>query len=125
MRILPAISLLLLGLARGLGGVALVANGAGVDTGITGTPAAVRFSGLTLCVVAGLAIVAGAGVWTRRRWGAWLGIVTSVLFFVDGLLTGTLLYGAPRASGTVVNAIIALGLVALLFLGRGARSGSR
>ena len=115
-----AVSMLLLGLARGLGGALLLARGPDLDPDILAGAAAARAVGLGLLAVAALEIVAAIGVLRRRLWGWRLGIGATLLFVLDGLVNGTVLYGRPGDGGTVANVVAAALILGFLFGGRAA-----
>ena len=105
--------LLVLGLARGAGGVVLLRGGvSGLDAGVNPeAPAALLGSGLavtgTLCVAFGVVIWRGL----RNAW-AW-SLLPLGAFVLGGLVNGFALYGLPRPAGLLGNLAYA-GLVVLL-----------
>jgi hypothetical protein len=112
--------LILLALARGAGGMVLLARGgAAVEaTGVASRTAALLGAGLL--VVAAAAFAAGAAVLRRHRWGWRLGITAAIAFVLDGVLNGFVLFGHPGAGGTAGNALAAGVILACLWAGRGA-----
>jgi hypothetical protein len=112
----------LLGLARGAGGVVLGLQGSGVvDSSRVALPSA-RLLGAGLVAVAVLAIVAAVRLF-RGRPGALpfvLGVL--LLFVLDGALNGYLLFGQPGDSGSIVNIAAALIIGGLAWLGDRASS---
>lgn len=68
--------------------------------------------GLFLVAVVSLAAVVGLVV--GAPWGRWLAVAAVTLFVVDGIVNGTVLYGAPRPRGQLLN--FGYGLLLLFFL---------
>jgi hypothetical protein len=115
-----AILLLLLGVIRGAGGVMLATSGPGlVDSGRVDAATA-RLLGGGLILVGLVAAAARQGSMLRRAWGRTLGLAAIVLFVVDGLINGTMLFGKPGEGGTIVNAVAAVLILACLVRGRAA-----
>jgi hypothetical protein len=112
--------MVLLGVARGAGGLVLVSRGAAVDSNIQATAAAVTTVGTVLLVLGLVHVVAAVGVFRRLRWAWLLGIISTVAFVIDGAINGSLLYGRPGDRGTVVNVLVAVLITTCLFLGRSA-----
>ncbi len=114
--------LVLVGAARSLGGIILILHGRAADPAILAGPSTVLLLGAILAAVGVLGILSGIGAWRRNRL-AWIGgIGFSLLFVLDGLLNGWLLFGAPRPIGTLSNAIVVAVTLALLVPGRRALS---
>jgi hypothetical protein len=110
--------MLLLGAVRGFGGILLLFRGPDLDPDILAGPIAARVIGVGLIVVAALEIVASIGAFRRRR-AAWrLGIAATLLFVVDGLVNGAVLYGRPGDAGTTVNVVAAVLILGTLLAGR-------
>lgn len=112
--------MVLLGLARGAGGVALVARGGAVDPKIHAVGAAVAAAGASLLLLGLLLVVTGVGVVMRRRASWVLGALATVAFVLGGAVNGTVLYGRPAAAGTAINLAAAAAIIACLLAGRGA-----
>jgi hypothetical protein len=111
--------MVLLGAARGTGGVILlVAGAASIET--DAPPGAVLVLGGLLLVIGILEIVAAIGVIRLNRSLWLLGIVTTLLFVAGGLVNGWLLFGRPGLGGTMLNAILAAVIIGCLAAGRDA-----
>lgn len=110
----------LLGLARGGGGLVLLLRGGAADARIQADGRVVAAVGAILLALGLGLIAAGLGTLRRRR-RFWLwGMILTVLFLIDGAVNGWLLYGAPGAGGTVANIIAAAFILVLLVVGRSA-----
>ena len=115
-----ALLLLIVGAARGLGGVALLLHGRAADSAILAAPSTVIALGAALVAVGALGLLFGIGVWRRSRL-AWAGgLAFGPLFVLDGLLNGSVLFGSPRPVGTISTTAVAIALLALLIAGRAA-----
>lgn len=115
-----ALLLLVLGIARALGGVVLATAGpAAVDTTRV-TPETARLLGAGLIFVGILSGVASIGCMQRRAWGWSLAFVAIALFVADGLLNGAMLFGQPGDRGTMVNVAAAALIAVCLLRGRAA-----
>jgi hypothetical protein len=117
--------MILLGLARGAGGAALLARGSAADAAIHAGKAAVFAVGLSLALLGVLLVVAGVGVIRRRRIYWLVGAVATVAFVLGGLMNGTVLYGHPGGAGTAINVLGAAAIIACLWAGRGALDDAR
>lgn len=116
--IIGGILMMLLGLARGAGGLVLLVRGPAADSKIVATSSTAGVLGAMLLVL-GLALVAAAiGVLRRQRLYWLIGILCTVLFVVDGAINGALLYGSPGAGGTAVNVLAAALILVCLFVGK-------
>lgn len=117
--------MVLLGLARGAGGVVLLMRGTAADPKIHASAAAVSAVGAGLALL-GLVLVVGAvGVFRRARWGWVTGIAGSLAFIVDGAINGFILYGNPTDRGTIANLAVAGLIVMCLGQGRSALPGGK
>jgi len=107
-----SIGLILLGIARGTGGIILLSQGSTTLDTITATPQTVAVIGWGLVIIGLMALMAGIGILRKNRLALWIGIVTLTLFVSDGIMNGFLLFGRPSTGGTIVNIAVA----GLLFL---------
>ncbi len=114
------VMMVLLGAARGAGGVALVAKGGAADPKIQAAGAAVVSAGASLLLLGALLVVSGVGVIMRRRTAWVLGALATIAFVMGGAVNGTVLYGKPSVTGTAINVVAAAAIIACLLAGRGA-----
>jgi hypothetical protein len=112
--------MILLGLARSGGGIALLARGTSTLPDIQASPATVKLLGMILLLIGIAEAAAGAGVLARRRWFWTAGIVTTAIFVLDGAVNGALLFGRPGDRGTIMNLAAAAVILLCLFRGRSA-----
>ncbi len=115
--------MLLLGLARGAGGVALLLKGVSADPRIRATGPAAAGIGAALLVLGLVLVVSAVGVFRGRRPFWLLGVAGTVAFVIDGLINGTVLYGRPGAGGTTANLAAAAAILVFLLLSRAALQG--
>jgi hypothetical protein len=118
--IIAGVLMILLGIARGIGGTTLLAHGATSDPAIEASTTAIILVGAVLVLLGIFLIAAALGV-MRGNIRSWrLGIVLTVAFVIDAAVNGAVLYGRPGAGGTLANVIAAVLIVTFLMLGRGA-----
>ncbi len=113
-----AVLMILLGLARGAGGILLLLQGGAVDPQIVAEPSVLSMLAIVLVLIGIVEVVAGFGTWRSRRPYWVLGIVATVLFVMDGAVNGYIIYGRPGDRGTLVNAIVAILIISMLLFGR-------
>lgn len=114
---LGSVLLIILGLARGAGGLVLTVQGpAAVDSSRV-SMATAKLLGLGLLVIGVLAVVAAVGVIRRRPHALGFAITVLFLFLLDGALNGYLLFGHPGDRGTAVNLVAAVTIGGLLWAG--------
>ena len=113
-----SILILLLGAARGFGGLVLLTPMRGSIGQTAASPAELTVLGIGLVAVGFLCIWAGVSVLRRRSSGVPLGLVALAAFVTGGIANGTALYGAPQPAGIAVNLAVAAVIAVLLLLGR-------
>jgi hypothetical protein len=113
--LLASILLLLLGLARGAGGLVLLRQGSPAVDSNRISQQTVSLLGFGLLLIALGAIVASVGIMRRRVWGWRLGMIVPVIFVLDGALNGFLLFGKPGDRGTIINVVAALLIIGCLW----------
>jgi hypothetical protein len=111
---LTGILLILLGLLRGVGGLALLLKGA-TGPEMHASPQAAHLLGALLLATCVLLVLAGLGVLRRRKWAWPLSQASLVIFVLGGLINGRLLFGSPKLAGTVGSIIFALVIYAALW----------
>jgi len=101
---------------RLFGGVAMLLKGAAVNNEVLAGDLSVRALGLLMMSIAGVGLRAGVGLFTKpERWWR-VGVWATIALWVDGLLNGLVLFGAPRVGGQVLNTIVAMVLISSLVL---------
>lgn len=107
---------------RLIGGGAMVLQGAAVSDEVLAGDFSVRALGLLMLVIAAVGVRAGVRLFSRAdRWWR-LGVWATAALWVDGVLNGFVLFGAPRVGGQVLNAIVATVLIGgLVLVGRRSR----
>ncbi len=116
--IVGGVLMVLLGLARGAGGLVLLLRGAATDPNIRASASGVAGVGVALSLLGLVLIVAAVGVLRRNR-RLWLvGMASTVAFVIDGAINGYVLYGRPGIGGTLANGIAAALILACLLAGR-------
>jgi len=116
-----AVLLILLGAARGFGGLVLLLPAGAEIRAAAASPGRLTMLGLGLVVVACLCIGSGVSVMRRRPVGVPLGLVALAAFVVGGAANGVALYGALQPAGLAVNLIVAAVIAALLLVGKRSR----
>lgn len=111
--------LAVIGLARGLGGLAMVFSGAGVLGTAAASDALIRIAGVLAFVLSGAVFVAGV-LLIRGGRGRLYGFaaVAVIVLFLDAVWNGWLLFGTPRLRGQLANAVVAVIAVSLLVVAR-------
>lgn len=97
---------ILLGLGRGFGGILALFNGASTTEKAVGSILAAI--GLMLIISAISLLMTKAPIWRKTLMAA-VG-----LFWVDGIVNGFLLYGAPQLSGQLINLVWAAVILILI-----------
>ena len=121
--LIGGVLMILLGLMRGAGGLALLLEGPAVDPNIQATGSAVSIVGAILLLLAVVLVVAAAGVfrWNRAFW--LVGIIATVAMVIDVAINGYVLYGQVIVPRIVINAVMAVLILGSLFLGKGSLRG--
>lgn len=113
-----AVLAVLVGIARGLGGFSLIyTHTDGLETGV----------GVGLVIVGlWLIITATALLANTRRQDIFRKALTAgvVIFWIDGIINGFLLYGAPQVSGQIINAAVSI-IILLCLWAKGSERQSR
>lgn len=109
--------LLLLGLARGAGGVLVLAAGSAVAGPGSRTDAPSWLIGGSLILVGMLCLVGSVLLVQRSPSGFWVALAALVAFVLGGILNGVLLYGSPRPMGVLGNTAYAVVTFVVLWLG--------
>lgn len=109
---------LLVGIARGFGGFTLIYTHAdGLETGV----------GVGLVIVGlWLILTAIALLVNTRRQDIFRRALTAgvIAFWIDGIINGFLLYGAPQVSGQIINAAVSI-IILLCLWAKGSERQSR
>jgi uncharacterized membrane protein len=114
-----AVLMIVLGLARGAGGLFLLIQGSAADPAIRTSQPSVMFLG-TLLAALGLGLITSAVYVIRRSRRGWVWAVWLVVTFVtDGMVNGYVFFGRPGDRGTIVNVLAAALILVCLFFGRG------
>lgn len=117
-RLVAAALLVVVGLARGLGGFAMVLAGREVLGGAA-ADVVIRIAGFIAFVLSGAAFVAGVFLIRSGRGRLYVfGAATVILLFLDGVCNGWLLFGAPRFGGQLANGAVGAIILTLLAVGR-------
>ena len=91
---------ILVGVARGIGGLGLIALGGSTS----GT-----MVGIGLVIVASWLIVAGICCLVKKTPACYKWLIAGiVVFWLDGIINGFVLFGRPQLSGQIINAAMLL-----------------
>lgn len=115
-RLVAGALLVVVGLGRGLGGLAMVFAGSGV-LGVAAADAVIRLAGVIAFVLSGCVFVAGVLLVRGGRQYAF-GAATVILLFLDGVWNGWLLFGVPRLRGQLANGVVLVIILVLLAVAR-------
>jgi hypothetical protein len=113
-----AVLMILLGIARGFGGISLLVQGDRTAPGIIADMRTARILASGLILVSMFLIVSAVGIIRRKRSFFHLGIAAALAFLIDGAVNGFFLYGGPRTEGMVMNTLTAAVIVTCLRIGR-------
>ena len=113
-----ALLMLLLGLARGIGGLMLMTRGAMPDPKIRAGGAEIVATAVVLLLLGLSLVVSAAGVFRRQRLAWLVGAVLTVAFVLGGVVNGFVLYGRPQMAGTLGNLVVAAAIILCLWRGR-------
>lgn len=116
--IVGSLLMILLGLARGLGGIVLLLQGKTVLPDIKTNETVLIFLAIGLILIGIFEVISAVGVYFLKRKYWFLGIVITILFVIDGAINGYFLFGKPGDQGTVINAVAAIIIITLLLLGK-------
>lgn len=116
--LIGAILMLLLGLARGIGGIILLLQGKETLSEIKTNETVLVFIAIGLILISIFEIISAVGVYYLKRKYWLLGIFITVLFVIDGAINGYFLFGRPSDQGTLVNLIVAIIIITFLLLGK-------
>ena len=108
------ILMFLLGVLRSAGGVMLILNKNLTDSNITASPNAAFICGIGLLFIGLAEIISAIGIAAGNRSFVTIGIICTVLFVIDGLVNGYILYGLPLEAGTIANLAAASVIISLL-----------
>lgn len=113
--------MIIIGLLRGMGGLALLADRENLDLSLplTASPAEADAAAYSLLVVCGLLVASGLSLTVRRIRATWrLSWASVLLFLIGGAVNGFLLFGHPLSSGQILNLAISCMIGACLFIGK-------
>ncbi len=116
--IIAAILMIILGLARGIGGIILLLEGKSTLPDIKTNETVLIFLAVGLIIIGVMEIITAVGIYLLKKKFWLLGIIITVLFVIDGAINGYFLFGRPGAQGTVVNLIAAIIIIAFLLLSK-------
>lgn len=112
--------IIIVALARGLGGIMLLLKGKNINVSreIIATNSEITFIGIGLIVIAILFIICAVGILMKKLLFWKIGIITAVLFVIGGAINGSLLFGQPLETGTIINIVAATIIIGSLILGK-------
>ena len=118
---ISSLLMIFIGLFRSIGGISLLLGGDQLDTKVPILASAGQLNGvgIGLLTVGILLIVSAAYFWrrlTRRSWLlCWIALI---IFLLDGLVDGFILFGQPLAQGQIINLSAAIIIGILLYHNR-------
>lgn len=111
--------MIILGLARGSGGVILLLEGRNVLPHALVKDSTITLLAVWLLLIVVMELVSAIGIYLLKRVYWIIGIITSALFVINGMVNGYLLSGQPGDMGTTVNVVFAALIILFLYLSRG------
>lgn len=117
--IVAAVLLLLLALARGAGGLALLSRSEAALSVTNASAHATTWVALGLLAVAILALFSGIWLLLGRAGARAMSVLTLVLFVAGGAANGLVLFGAPKPQGVLLN--LAYAALVIYFIAWGHR----
>ena len=118
---ISSLLMIFIGLFRSIGGISLLLGGdqLGTKVPILASAGQLNGVGIGLLIVGILLIVSAAYFWrrlTRRSWLlCWIALI---IFLLDGLVDGFILFGQPLAQGQIINWSAAIIIGILLYHNR-------
>ncbi len=115
---IAAILMILLGLARGLGGIILLLQGKSTLPEIKTSETVLVFLAAGLILIGTLEIISAIGIFFLKRIYWFMGLVVTLLFVIDGVVNGYFLFGKPGEGGTLINLAAAAVIISFLLIVR-------
>lgn len=115
---IAVILMLLLGLARSIGGIILLVQGKSTLPNIKTDETILIFLGIGLIIIGVVEMISAVGIYLLKRKFWLLGIFITILFVIDGAINGYFLFGKPGDQGTIVNLIAAIIIITFLLLSK-------
>lgn len=110
--------MIILGAARGLGGIFLLIQGKTTFPNIQSSETVLVFLAIGLILIGIFEIISAIGILQLKRKYWLIGIIVTILFVIDGGINGYFLFGKPGEQGTLVNVIAAVIIITLLLMGK-------
>ncbi len=112
--------MIIVALARGLGGLTLLLKGKNIELSrpIIANNTEITFIGIGLILIAILFVISAVGILMKKSLFWKLGIITAILFVIGGAINGTLLFGQPLETGTIINIVAAIIIISFLIFGK-------
>jgi|GEM_PF-498669 len=112
--------MIIVALARGLGGLTLLLKGKNIELSrpIIANNTEITFIGMGLILIAILFVISAIGILMKKSLFWKLGIFTAILFVIGGAINGTLLFGQPLETGTIINIVAAIIIISFLIFGK-------
>lgn len=118
---IASLLMIIVGLLRGMGGLALLTDRESLDLDLplTASPGEADAAAYSLLVVCFLLVLSGLSLTIRRVRLTWLlSWVSILLFLIGGAVNGFLLFGHPLATGQWINLGICCVIGTCLFIGK-------
>ncbi len=118
---IAAVIMVLAGIIRAIGGIALLLKGDRLDTEITmiASDTEIYIVAICLLIIGILFVYAAINLlrdYSQKSWNlCW---IVLLLFILNGLLNGYLLFGQPLDQGQKINFVIVIIIGVFLFLGK-------
>ena len=116
--IIAVLLMIILGLARGIGGIILLIQGKSTLSNIKTNETVLIYLAIGLILIGIFEVISAVGIYFLKRKFWSLGVFVTVLFVIDGMINGYFLFGKPGDQGTIINLFFAIIIIIFLFKGK-------
>jgi len=110
--------MIILGLARGIGGIILLIQGKSTLPNIKTNETVLIFLAIVLIIIGIFEVISAIGIYYLKKKYWVLGVFVTALFVIDGMINGYFLFGKPGDQGTIINIFVAIVIITFLLIGK-------